>query len=475
MNQLKAALEKYKSLSAPVKASFWVLMCSLFQSAFSLLTTPVFTRTLSQAEYGIYGQYGSWLGILGIVITMNLNYETYVKGLADHQSDEAAFTSSMLGLNITIFSGFLLLFLLAPSFWADLLHLSPLLIGLIFVHLFVSLPFDYFKSREEFHFRYKLSTLLSVLVTVFSYGFSIYAVLHFSNRLEAKIEADLLVRCLAGLPILIVFLKNGKKLYDRAVWKYSLAFALPLVPHYLSNIVLTSSDRLMIGRMAGDAEAGIYSIAYMIASMVLMLVNAINSSFVPYTFQRLKEENYSSVNEASRLLYLGVALLCIGAMGVAPEVIRIFAGKNYGDASVIVPSVSASVFFIFVFTLFTNVEYHYKKTKWIGAATLAAACLNVFLNWVLIPVFGYTVAGTTTLLSYLFLAVFHYISYRTIQKEEQFAAIYDIGWIVKLSLALLAATMAIHLLYRYIILRYILVAVSVGLSGYLILQFRKNS
>ena len=475
MKQISSLLEKYRSLSAPIKASFWVLMCSVFQSAFALFTTPVFTRVLTQAEYGIYNQYGTWLGILGIIITMNLSYETYVKGLADHQEEEAAFTSTMLGLSIALFSGFLILFLLAPSFWADLFHLPELLTGLIFVHLFVSLPFDYFKSREEFHFRYKLSTALSVFVTVFSYAFSIYAVLHYSNRLEAKIEADLLIRCIAGLPILFLFLKNGKRLYDREIWKYSLAFALPLVPHYLSNIVLTSSDRIMIGRMAGDAESGIYSIAYMIASMVLMIVNAINSSFVPYTFQRLRDEQYETVNRNSRLLYLGIALLCVGAMGVAPEVIRIFAGESYADAAVIVPSVSASVYFIFVFTMFTNVEYHYKKTRWIGIATLAAACLNVLLNYILIPIFGYTAAGATTLLSYLFLAVFHYISYRSIQKEEHFPDIYDIPYVVKLSLALLGVTLVIHFLYQYVVIRLILVAVSVGLAGYLFLKFRKGS
>ena len=475
MNYVKAFILKYRSFSAPVKASFWALICSVFQSGISLVTTPVFTRVLSQAEYGIYSQYSSWLGILSIVITLNLSYETYMKGLADHQEDEGPFTSSMLGLNLAIYCGFLVLFLLSPSFWAEVFHLTPLLTGLMFVHLLVSIPFDYWISREQFHYRYQFSAPVSVLVTILSYSFSIYAVTHFANRLNARIEADLLVRCLIGIPLFLVLIKESRRLFDREIWKTSLLFALPLVPHYLSNIVLTQSDRIMIGRMAGDAESGIYSIAYMIASMVLMIVNAVNSSFVPYTFQRLKDENYESVNKASKLLYLGIALLCVGAMGLAPEVILIVGGAKYADATVIVPSVSASVFFIFVYTLFSNVEYHYKKTKWIGAATLAAACLNVLLNWVLIPIFGYTVAGTTTLVSYLFLAVFHYISYRIIQKEEQFPAVYDIGFLVKLSLVLLMAAMVIHFLYQYVIIRLILVVISVGLSGYLILQFRKSS
>lgn len=468
MKLFNALLSKYKSFSAPIKASFWALVCSVFQSTISLVTTPVFTRILTQEEYGIYSQYSSWLGILSILITLNLSYETFTKGLTDHQQDEYPFTASMLGLNTLIFSVFLFVFLAAPAFWAKLLNLTPALTFMMFVHLFVSTPFDYWKSKEQFHFRYKLSSLLSILITVFSYAFSIYAVTHFANRLEARIEADLLVRCVIGIPLLLLIFGKGKTFYDRNNWKYALTFALPLVPHYLSNIVLNQSDRIMIGRMVGNAEAAKYSIAYMIASMVLMIITAINSSFIPLTFQNLKSGNLKPVRSGASLLFIGIALLCLAAMGLAPEVLAIFAAPSYSDAVGVVPTVSASVFFIFIFTLFSNVEYYYKKTQWIGLATLLAAGLNVLLNWILIPKFGYMVAGVTTLISYIFLAVFHYVSYRHILKEEHSEEIYDLRLILLVSAVLLVITMFITSIYHLSWIRYLLV-LAAGIASVLIL------
>ena len=469
---MKKLYEKYTSMSAPVKASLWALLCSLFQSAASLVTTPIFTRLLSQDDFGIYSQYSSWLGILSIIITLDLYSEAYMKGITEHEEDEGAFTASMLWLNLAIFTLFLVIFLLAPSFWAKVLHLSPYLTGLMFVHLLASFPFDYWKSRERYHYRYKLSTLLSVIVTVFGYAFSIYAITHFSNRLHARIEGELLIRILVAVPLLIILLRKTKYIYNKEIWTFALSFSLPLIPHFLSNLVLSQSDRLMIGRLVNDAASAKYSIAYMIASMVLMIVNAVNNSYVPYTFQKLRDQEEPALRGSSTILLAGIALLCVIAMGLAPEVITIFAGESYAEAAMIVPDVSASVFFIFLYSLFANVEYYFKETKLVGIATLFAAGLNVALNALFIPRFGYTVAGTTTLVSYLFLALFHYFAYRMIQKKEQFAAVYDIRMVLLISGALLGATVLIRSLFTVTLIRYLIVLVSIPLAGWMLLKKR---
>ena len=159
------------------------------------------------------------------------------------------------------------------------------------------------------------------------------------------------------MSFLSVLLKHTKYVYNREIWTFALTFSLPLIPHFLSNLVLSQSDRLMIGRLVGDAESARYSIAYMIASMVLMIVTAINSSSVPYTFQKLRDKQEQLLRSSSSILLGGIALLCVIGMGMAPEIIRIFAGEGYAEAVVIVPDVSASVFFIFLYSLFANVEY----------------------------------------------------------------------------------------------------------------------
>ena len=58
---------------------------------------------------------------------------------------------------------------------------------------------------------------------------------------------------------------KGKKFYSAKFWKHALMFNLPLIPHYLSQTILNSADRIMISSLVGASEAGIYSLAYSIS------------------------------------------------------------------------------------------------------------------------------------------------------------------------------------------------------------------
>ena len=69
--KFKGYLEKYHSFPVQVRASFWFLICSFLQRGISTLTTPIFTRLLSTAEYGQFNVFNSWLSILCVFITLN--------------------------------------------------------------------------------------------------------------------------------------------------------------------------------------------------------------------------------------------------------------------------------------------------------------------------------------------------------------------------------------------------------------------
>lgn len=461
-------------MSAPLKASFWSLFCSVLQSFISLVTTPIFTHQMSMDEYGIYTQYNSWLAVMTILVTLNLSSETYMKQITAMENREKEITSSMLGLNITLVVAYTFLYLIAPGPALRLLKLPGILVHMMLVHLLVSPPLDYWKNLERCHYRYRMTTIVSIVVAVACNLLSIYAVYHFEDRVTAKIGADLLVRVITGVILIVILIKDGKKLFDRSVWIYSLKYSIPLIPHYLSNILLNQSDRLMIGRMVGDSAAAKYGIAYMISSMVLLAVTATNSSFVPYTFQKLTNGETEPIRKNSPLLLTGIAFLCLIASSLSPELLRI-AGKDYVDAFYVIPPVAISVFFIFLFTLFTNIEYFYKKTKQIGLATALAAILNIVLNYLLIPRYGYYAAGYTTLISYLFLCLFHYISYRALLREENLPAIYNMHFVLVLSIVMLIMTAVLAVLLEHTLVRYAFILVLCMGSAFLYLRFTRRT
>ena len=64
------------------------------------------------------------------------------------------------------------------------------------------------------------------------------------------------------LVVFAVLIIRGKKLVSTEYWKYAAAYSIPVIPHLLSNIILGSSDKVMIRNMIGAEANGNYSLAY---------------------------------------------------------------------------------------------------------------------------------------------------------------------------------------------------------------------
>ena len=66
-----------------------------------------------------------------------------------------------------------------------------------------------------------------------------------------------------------------------------------------------------------------------------------------------------------------------------------------------------------LYTLFVNVEQFKKKTIGMAIASAVAASVNLLLNWIFIPRYGYLAAAYTTLVGYLCLLCIHmFLVYR---------------------------------------------------------------
>ena len=55
-----------------IKSGVWYTASNFLLKAIGFITTPIFTRLLTQAEYGDYNNFTSWLSILTIIATLNM-------------------------------------------------------------------------------------------------------------------------------------------------------------------------------------------------------------------------------------------------------------------------------------------------------------------------------------------------------------------------------------------------------------------
>lgn len=454
---IKKILIKYKSMSEPVKASLFFTICSFVQKGIALLTTPIFTRLLSTSEYGDYTIYQSWYSIAIIFCTLHVEHGAFNAGVLKFEEQKEKFISSLMGLTTTLtISFFLSVFLLKTVFgvFKDVSYF--MVIAMALQILFVP-SFSIWSANERFNFKYKKVVTVTLLYAILNPILGIMLIYCMGTGAKARILGMVISQILIGGYFYIYFFNKSKCLFNKTFWRFSILFCLPLIPHYLSETMLQQADRLMIASYIGKSEAAIYSVAYTISMMVVYISNAINQSFMPYLYKSIKMENTEKICDVQKALLLIVLAVCIVAMAFAPELLIIFASKEYSVAVDAIPSIVISTFFIFAYNHYCYVEMYYEKNIFIMIASILAALLNIILNSIFIPTFGFVAAGYTTLFSYLMFCVMHFIMYKKIIKENKIKDFYSSRFFLALSIIAIIATICMQLIYRFIIVRYTII------------------
>lgn len=456
--------QKLENMSAPVKAALFFTICNVLQKGISLISAPIFTRLLTTEQYGLFTIYNSWYGIISIFATFNLSYGIFIKGLVKYEDDSKRFASLLLGLSTTITFACFLVYLIGMNFWNSVFELPSFLILAMFLELLFVPAFGFWSNIQRNEYKYKALVLVTLEMSLANPLLGIVTVLSTIYKAEARILSMVFVQVIFGLFFYILIMYKGRRFYDKKYWKYAFLFNAPLIPHYLSMTVLQQVDRIMINNMVGTSEAAIYGVAYTVSTLMILVTSAMNNSFTPFTYQSIKKKNYISIKSITNLILIIVAVGCILVMAFGPEVISILAPKQYYDAIWIIPPVAASVFFMFLYPLFGNIEFYYEKTKFTMMASCVGAVANIVLNYVFIRIFGYHAAGYTTLACYIMFAIAHYAVYRKIIKEKEIETIYDIKNIVLISIFVLIAIIAILFTYNYTIIRYSIIALIIVIA-----------
>lgn len=449
-------ISKYNGMSQQVKASIWYTFSNVLVKSVALLTTPVFARLMSKEEYGTFTVFQSWFNIIFIFSTLNMFMSGYTKGLLLYKGKEKEFTSSLLGLSTVITFILLGVYCVNMSFWSGVLELQPHLVIALFMELLLMPAYDLWAARKRFDYEYTQFVAVSVVMSISGLLIGVFAVIISKHNVEARVYADVFSKCVISLVLFILIFTGGKSFFNKEFWKYTLRFNLPLIPHYLSNYVLNQSDRLMIAKMVGKEEAATYSIAYTISTMMNLVVTAINNAVTPYLYKSINSNDTKDIKKITRPIFLLIAVLCVLTMILAPEIIYVFAGKAYMEAIYVIPPISLSVYCVFVYAMYSSIEYYHQKTMLISIATSASALVNLLLNYVFIKMFGYMAAGYTTLVCYAALAVLHYLFYKRVLKEcmDNSPSLYDDRLILIIGTALVGIMIILLFVYQWIIIRY---------------------
>lgn len=448
------------NINKPVKASIAYIIASALQQGIGFITVPIFTRLLSTSDYGIINIFNAWYGILQIIVTLAPWGGMFNNGMIEFKDDRNGFTSSLMQLSVTnsIICGGVFLLFAGPV--SALMGLSECLLYIMAMRFASDAVMNLWLAQQRYEYNYVKVLIVSVLTAVLNPILALFAIFIVpGNKGNLKIIFSSIPVLIAAIIIFYLYKKQDEHIVNVTYWKYAVYLNVPLVPHFLSGALLSQSDRIMIAHFCGESYVGIYGVAYSLASILSVILIAINGALVPFVYRCLESKEYKSIKKLIDLILAVVTLACTGIMLLAPEAIHILAPESYYEAVYVIPPVAAGVFFTFLYGIFVNVEYFYKQNKKVMYATIVAAVLNIALNAIFIPRFGFIAAAYTTLAGYLALSILHYIFAKKILSPLP----YNMLAILASSAFIMVMMVVAALLYTVVFVRYAIIALLVAL------------
>lgn len=431
-----------------VKASFWYMACNFLLKGIGFITTPIFSRILTTDEYGVINNFNAWTSIICILVTLSLS-SSLVSARFDYKDELESFIKTNLLFGMFVSTVFFVGIYLNRAFWADLFVIDEKYIILMFLTILVNPAYDMFIQVQQFKYKYIIVTILTLIVTLSNIGLSLLFIWLYDDNLMARIIGGQLPVILVGALLSFYFIIKGQKIKLSYV-EYSLPIAIPYMFHLLSGTLLNSSDRTMVTKICGTTDNALYSMAYNIALIVNVIWSSMNSAFSPWLGEKLNERNYDKIKKYSYVYVIVFVALAIGVMLISPEVLWILGGEKYINAKVAIPPVMVGCIFIFVYSMYVNIEQFEKKTVGMAFCTIGCALINLFLNWLLIPKCGYVAAAYTTEISYFLLFIAHFI----IVKRMNLTRCYDTKFVFGAVGISVIISFIILMLYNFNFLRY---------------------
>lgn len=436
-----------------LRSGIWYTAANFVMKSIAFITTPIFTRIMTHADFGMYNNFTSWMSTFSIFLTLNLD-STFISARYDFQKDFDRYILSTLTLSSVWTIAFIVFATFIKTFLVKITGLKFDYLVLMGLYLFFLPAVSEFQVKERYNFKYRVSVGISLFTSISSILISLLLIIYMRDPLLGRIIGSISPVIAVGIVLYMVIIYKGQRV-EVKYWKYALPIALPYIPHLLSMTLLNSADKMMITQICGAEENALYSVAYNCGAIVSMLITSMNMAFSPWLGEKLSNNDYSEIKKVSKYYVSIFAFLTMGMMLVSPEILLIMGGKNYIEAKYVMPPVAFGCVCQFLYTMYVNIEQFYKKTVGMATASILAALINYVLNRIFIPSYGYIAASYTTLFSFMCLLFFHML----LVKQMHLLKVYSTKFVFSILIGLSVMALCINLLYSTNVIRYIIIMI----------------
>ena len=380
--------------------------------ALGFISIPFFTHYLSVEEFGMMSLYSTVLAFLSTLLGLGL-LSSFKRYYFEKSGNFGAFLFSnilFLGLFFLIFLFPYFYFLEDISIYLDISQdILRYTIFIAFLSLLVKIKLDFLQVREFSKKNIILEFNQAIILLIFVIFFMLYLD---ENKFFGKIYGDILGYALLVIYSVYKLIKVMEFRFDFKYIKYSLLFGLPVLPSMFSSFGLSFADRLMINKFTNTEDVGLYSFAFMIAMLIQVVVGAVGKSWQPLFYKAMNDKNYILLDNTFKTnskIVFGASLFLIL---FSYEFIYVLATPEYLDSLNVILFLIVGFNFFFLYTAYGQYVSYSKKTYIDSIITTTSVLLNIGLNYIFIPKYGYTASAITTIVSYLFMFIMFYLNAR---------------------------------------------------------------
>ena len=451
-----------------LKAGIWYVICNFLVRGLSFILMPIFTRIMSSSDIGSFSNITAWFNILAIVTTFEI-YSSVSIARFDYKEELDSYISSTLCLGTIITACFYVIVLCFRSFFESLFNIDFITLNIIFIYLLFYPSIQMLQIKNQIDYNYKSTVFITLINSIPSSILSILLTLILNDALHGRIYGYYIPLIIVAILVYIYLFIKGKGISTK-YWKYALAISFPLIWHLLAGNILTSSDRVMITKIISPEANALYSIPYTISMIVSILWTSMHNAWTPWAYEKMDKKDYLSLKKYSKLYLIFFLTIVFPLVLIAPEILRIMGGEYYMQAKYVMPPVILGYVFQFVYSLYVNIEFYHKKQKNIAIGTIIAAIINIVLNLIFIPKFGYIAAAYTTLIGYMSLFIIHYL----FVSKLNCLSWYDSKFIFVLLGISIIFMIICNILYVYNIIRYVMILCAIIVVLAIMIKYRKE-
>ena len=376
--------------------TIWYGVIPKITAILSILLLPLITPFLTLEDYGVIGLINSYKGIALGVVTLGLHLHL---------------TNSYfeLGKNFKLLWRRLFFYMIVSASFAALV--------LAFVYFF-SLPITPI-TKKVLVIGNLIAGITAILV---SFVMIKYYHLGYIGWVISYVITSLMVFVLFLKPLYI-----DLKIYPQIDFKRNrirklLKISLPVIPHSLSHILLSSSDRIMMDILGVSVlSIGLYSNGYSIGENANTVIQGIFIALSPILQRIYRDKDQIQMKYYYRTANLVVSIFILLTMLWMKEFYAIFVRNDSFQPAYIIAILTCTSYLVnaTIYLYLSSAIFINKNTQKILYLVFFPAILNIILNIIFIPIYGFMAALYTTIFTYwiVFVLPFIFPSFKEMIRE----------------------------------------------------------